>query len=330
MKRFRIYIFCLAFLLTFSGCRGKDNAEVVANVNGEKIMISDLEKEDRYFNAIKEVKDANEKKSDIFEIEGMKPETSEDITNEKLKIAKENRERKYDVLIQLAFEKIVEIDSRTLNIDFSKKAEELKKEAENLFNGKEGLNEQLNQYGVTESEFNDSIQKEALLISHKEFFVNNNPVDDSALQAFYNKNKNETSLVTYVDIVVPTKTDKSKIVEALENIKDQEVLRDVISDFEEEYNNDLFSNTYVERIEKANILDSKLFSDEVLSQAPETTDYYYVDGVYHVVYMFSKIDDYQQVKDIANTLYYNKMYKAYIDNLSESYNLKIYVDNIPQ
>ncbi len=284
-----LLIFGGLFLL--AGCGGTSN--VVASLNDRIITREELDKADQLFSAV--------------------AQATEDATDELT--------RKKEVLRQLVYEEVIQQDKSLSGYAATADAQRRFTEIKEALGGDKGFQAQLKGFSVTEAELLQSLEKQALAAEHRRRYDELHPADDETLLKFFQKNPRKYSMVTYEDIMVPTRSEAADIRKELSGDSEFAVLQ-------ERYNNDLFDSTSALRVEKTKVGDGVLFTEEILQQELNEPVIHYEEGRYHVVLVLERIDDFATLRDHIKACYLDQQYQSYIKTLCQDAHLRLYYDRI--
>lgn len=226
-----------------------------------------------------------------------------------------------DLLDTLVWEAMVREDSRRLDIDETGAYEEMKREAVQKFGNEEGLQSQLKSLKISPEDFESSLRKQALTRAHRERVAKEGTPSEEDLRAYYDKHPKDRVLLDLQEVWVPTRKEAESIAQSWNEGKD---LNSYLS-----FNEDPFDKTGYGEYKNIGIRDDRLVSPKVFNQDPETAEVYPKKGIYHVVYVRGKQEDYDLVKPYILSLYEEDNYRAYMENLAKDLNVRIFYDSLP-
>lgn len=282
----------LAFVFFLAGCGGTSN--VVASLNDRIITQEELDKADQLFSAV--------------------AKATGDETDELT--------RKKEVLRQMVYEEVIQQDKSLSGYSATAEAQQRFVEIKESLGGDKGFQAQLKGFSVTEADLLQSLEKQAISGEHRRRYDELHPVDDETLLKFFQANPRKYSMVTYEDIMVPTRSEATDIKKGLTGDPAE------FAALQERYNNDLFDSTSALRVEQAKAGDGVLFTEEILQQELNEPVIHYEEGRYHVVLVLERTEDFAALRDHVKACYLHQQYQDYIRTLCQDAHLRLYFDRI--
>lgn len=226
-----------------------------------------------------------------------------------------------DLLDTLVWEKMVEEDAQTQGIDERGIFEEKKREAVKSFGNEEGLQSQLKSLNISSEAFEGSLRREALTQAHREAVAKKGTPSEEDIRAYYDKHPKDRVLLDFQEVWVPTRKEAESIAESWNEGKDLGAYQSL--------NEDPFEKTGFQTLKNMGIRDDRLVSPKVFDQDVETAAVYPKDGIYYVVYVRQRQDDYNLVKPYILSLYEEDHYRAYMKDLAKDLHVRIHYDALP-
>lgn len=312
----------LLFNLLLSACSVSDGG-LVARVGDKEITAAQLVKEDLFFASLEKKQGEQE----LFNRDSSEEaESLEEADRQALEEVQAGRilERRSRVLDQLVYEEMIRQDRDLTVPDLTLRVDALWARAMERFDGQEGLEAQLRAYEMTVDQFRSSLSGQALQEAHRQAYRDANPISTKDLELYFEKEGARCFLVSYTDIGVPTRS-------GAEEIKDL-VSQDPreVTGLTDQYENDVYENTFVVEREEVGIDDEDLPDQDILSQDPESVETYYGDDeLYHVILIRKKITEFASLRDHIEKLALDDRYETYIQSLSRQLEVQIFEENIP-
>lgn len=282
MKRFKTGMLFLVLLFLSTGCTKE--AGILAVVSGERITAEDLEQEKAFYQAI---------------YGEMLPSDRE-------------------LLDALVYEKMVELDPLTKEGDVTAEQEKLRKQISENLGGETFLSDQLDGFRLTKAQFDQSVSIQAKTMAHQNAFRKLNPFTEEDLRAFFRKEKEKAYLVSFYDILLPTKTGVEEMAEDLS--KNPEKLMEAVDQVE----SDDFSYTTATFVEKADYSITEIYPEELFTMAYPDALTFYADGKYHMVFLKEREESFDALKDVLGERYFEQTYGAYLKEKAKDFEVKIY------
>lgn len=299
-----ILVLLLSFSLIYSlSACNKEDPNCLAKVADKRIMIEDLEKALQYYKKVTGKFKNNKEESS---------ESNDDSQEKELKKVKST------LLNQLVWDAIVEKDSETREINSQGLFNKLKRDAIKEMTDEDGLERQLQSLDLSMEEYEDSLRREALNLAHRVKVIEENEASDEDLKKYYNKHERERKLIDYEEAIVPSKNrakDIEKEWQGKKSVYDPDGL-----------NRDAFDETSYKEYKNMGIYDEQLVSEKLFKLNEGDSNYYYLNGLYHVIHVSKITEDFEIVKNHIRKLYESDCYLKYIKNKSKDYNVKIYQD----
>lgn len=294
--------------------------DAVAVVGEKPISTAALLREDAYYEKVLNQGETYEAAPAV----SLDEEAEAEALEEQRIRAQATLDRRREVLDQMVFDESLQQDTKIRPQGVTAKVDELYQEALDRFDGEEGLQAQLKAFGVTEVDYRAELEKEAYHLLHEEAYREYHPLSSEDLQKYYEGNREDMALVSYVDITVPTKSSADTV---------KATLTDDIGELaaiEEEYQNDIYDSTSVQEFQQIGAGDDRLVSRRILQQDLEAIEVYLVDELYHVIIVKDKVTDYTALVDHVRDRAYKDHYESYIQSLSRQLEVKVFPDRIPK
>ena len=321
MKKLIITVFALLFAVSFvlSGCANKS---IVAEVNGEKIT---KEEYDKYFNSVK-LSLENQYGQDIWNTQYQGKNA--------LDVLKEN------VLDYMIMEKLQLQQAKKENItvseeELNKKVDEEIKKLEDMFGGKDKLDEFFKSQGMTREDYKEGLRKQMIIDKLKDKLTANVTITDQEVRKYYDEHpkefKTDTDIVRASHILVSS---EEKAKEILDRIKKGEDFAKLAKEYSEDTatkdkGGDLGEFTYGEMVPEFENAAFALNKGEVSGIVK--TQY-----GYHIIKVTDKkinpVKPFEQIKDnLKSTLLEEKKIQEYEKILAtwqKEANIKKYEKNL--
>lgn len=225
------------------------------------------------------------------------------------------------LLDNLVWEAMVREDCQHLGIDERRVYEEKKREAIQQFGNEEGLQSQLKSLKISPEAFEESLHQEALTQAHREWIAKEGRPSEEDLLTYYDKHPDDRVLLDIQEVWVPTRKEAESIAQTWKEGKDLTSYHVL--------NEDPFEKTGYQEFKNIGIRDDRLVSRKVFTQDVETAEVYPKEGIYYVVYVRQKQEDYDLVKPYILGLYEEDHYRAYMEKLAKDLNVRIFYDALP-
>lgn len=202
-KSYLVLIFILALLMIFSACT-KDTEGLVGSVNGQDITQEEFDSDFEVFKSLYE----RELGEDVLE------QTGQDGVSL-------GESLKESIIEKLIMEKLIAEEAEKLKISISD--EELKEAVEKSISdmgGQESFDEFLSNMNLTREFYESNLKKELLVQKHKEEFIGAITITDEDAQAFFDENKDASTIVRASHILVATEDEGKGILDRLNNGED--------------------------------------------------------------------------------------------------------------
>lgn len=202
-KSYLVLIFILALLMIFSACT-KDTEGLVGSVNGQDITQEEFDSDFEVFKSLYE----RELGEDVLE------QTGQDGVSL-------GESLKESIIEKLIMEKLIAEEAEKLKISISD--EELKEAVEKSISdmgGQESFDEFLSNMNLTREFYESNLKKELLVQKHKEEFIGAITITDEDAQAFFDENKDASTIVRASHILVATEDEGKAILDRLNNGED--------------------------------------------------------------------------------------------------------------
>lgn len=229
---------------------------------------------------------------------------------------------KESILEKLIMEKLIAEESEKLKITISD--EELKVAVEKSISdmgGQESFDEFLTNMNITRDFYESNLKKELLVQKHKEEFLGTLAITDEDAQAFFEENKDVSTIVRASHILVATEEEGKAILERLSNGEDFATLATLesLDSVSATNGGDL---DYFGRGKMIAEFEEAAFALE----EGETSDLVKTEVGYHIIRVTEKKDSFEELKDeIVNLLKENK-YLEKVQDLRDDAKVEKYLD----
>lgn len=303
-KSYLVLISILAILMILSAC-SKDTEGLVGSVNGQDISQEEFDADFEVFKNLYE----RELGEDVLD------QTGQDGVSL-------GESLKESILEKLIMEKLIAEESEKLKITISD--EELKVAVEKSISdmgGQESFDEFLTNMNITRDFYESNLKKELLVQKHKEEFLGTLAITDEDAQAFFEENKDVSTIVRASHILVATEEEGKAILERLSNGEDFATLATLesLDSVSATNGGDL---DYFGRGKMIAEFEEAAFALE----EGETSDLVKTEVGYHIIRVTEKKDSFEELKDeIVNLLKENK-YLEKVQDLRDDAKVEKYLD----
>lgn len=230
---------------------------------------------------------------------------------------------KDSILEKLIMEKIIAKESEKLNISVNNEELELalEKSIEDM-GGEESFNEFLSNMNLSREFFEQNLSKELLVQKHKEEFLETISVTDEEAQAFFDENRDNSTIIRASHILVATEEEGKAILERLENGEDFASLATLesLDSVSAANGGDL---DYFGRGKMIAEFEEAAFALE----EGETSELVKTEVGYHIIRLTEKKDTFEELKDELVKLLKETKYLEKVQELRDDAKVEKYLDS---
>lgn len=307
IKNLLLIITTFVIAIIMNGCAKKAPEGVIATVNKQDIEQKTFEREyDIYKNLY-----VNQLGEDVLRQVGADGKLFVDSLKD-------------EVLAKLILEEIILQDAKKEAIKV--KDEEVEKHIKTRkksMGGEEKLNEFLKSVEMDEEYFRESTKRDLILEKHKDKFIEKIDLKDKEVKEFFNKNKENLTIIKARHILLEN---KEKAEEVLEKLKNGEDFSKLAIDSSQDTNTAKLGGElgYFSRGHNSKEFDEVVFSLKEGDISPVIQ----TETGYHIVELQEKKDTFESLKPELTGLIKENKYNEYIEKLERKSKTKRYLDDI--
>lgn len=295
MKRGRGLALLCSLLLFLSGCGSRDS-DVLARVGQTSVRLDDyLALADLY----RKMPDA------AGHLEKLAPDQDE---------AKR-------LLDNLVWEKMAEVDLARDLASYEAAYGALQQAANEAFGSEQGLEAQLDTLDISKEAFAHSLRLQAMTAAHRQRVATAHAPTEEDLHRYFDQHPKERALVSYRELWVPTRKEAEALEKGWQDGSSPKVREDL--------NTDPFEQTGYRSFDQVGIRSEGVISQKIFEQKVGTSHLYKREGLYHVVYVDQRLENYDQVRKHLLSLYEEDQYLSYLGDLAKELGVRIYYDRLP-